>query len=109
MINGRTFYLCDYNPLSLRDYADSLANHLHAPKIPSLPLPVAQTLAYCGDILNGLGISRFPFNSFRLNNITTEYIFDTTATEEVCGALPHTMEDGIAQTAAWYLSELGKR
>lgn len=25
IINGRTFYLCDYEPLSLRDYADALA------------------------------------------------------------------------------------
>ena len=102
-LHRRTFYLCDYQPLSLREYADELAVQLHAPKIPSLPLPLAWFLAYCGDALNSTRLARSPFTSFRLNNILTEYIFDTSATQAVCGVLPYGLAEGIKQTASWYL------
>ncbi len=103
-IQGRTFYLCDYQPLSLRDYADGLAQGLKAPAIPSLPLPIARFLARCGDISNRAGFPTVPFNSFRLNNMLTEYVFDTSATEAVCGPLPVDMSQGIEETVSWFES-----
>jgi nucleoside-diphosphate-sugar epimerase len=103
-IHGSTFYLSDYAPLSLRDYTDGLAREMGAPQIPTLPLPLARLLALAGDLLNVCGLKSFPFNSFRLNNILTEYIFDLSPTEEVCGPLPYSQEQGIKETAEWYLS-----
>ncbi|MRR05886.1 MAG: NAD(P)-dependent oxidoreductase [Deltaproteobacteria bacterium] len=103
-IHRKTFYLADYQPLSLRDYADGLAREMDAPRIPTVPLALARFLAVGGDVLNACGISRFPFNSFRLNNILTEYVIDLSSTEAVCGPVPFTHEDGIKETAQWYLS-----
>ena len=107
-INEKTFYLADYEPLSLRQYVDQLAQHLHAPKVRSIPYPIAKTLALCGDMAKAIGIPRVPFTSFRLNNILTEYQFDMSATKSVCGDLPYTFEDGVKATAKWYL-ELTER
>lgn len=103
-IHRETFYLSDYEPLSLKDYADSLAVEMHASKIPTVPLPLARLLALTGDILNAFGLKHFPYNSFRLNNILTEYMFDMTKTQAVCGPLPYSQEQGVRQTAQWFLS-----
>jgi nucleoside-diphosphate-sugar epimerase len=108
-IHRATFYLSDYLPLSLRDYTDGLARELGAPAIPTLPLPLARLLARAGDLLNACGMRGFPFNSFRLNNILTEYVFDLSRTEAVCGPLPCTQEEGIKATALWYLSIAERR
>ena len=66
-----------------------------------MPVGLARALARFGDAVNAVGIRSFPFNSFRLNNVLTQYRFDTAATEAVCGPLPYTMEQGVAETAAW--------
>lgn len=107
LIHRKTFYLADYQPLSLRDYADGLAREMGAPRIRTVPLAVARLLAATGDALNVCGFRRFPFNSFRLNNILTEYQFDLAKTKEVCGPLPYTMEEGVKLTASWFLNHLG--
>jgi nucleoside-diphosphate-sugar epimerase len=102
-ICGGTFYLADYIPLSLRDYADELAKAMNAPSIPTLPLPVARALAHIGDVLNGVGWRAFPFNSFRLKNILTEYVFDLRPTSDVCGPLPYTFREGVEATGKWFM------
>ena len=104
LIHGRTFYLADYEPLSLRRYADSLAEEMGVSPIPTYSLGVARTLAYTGDLLNLFGWRGFPFNSFRLNNILSEYIFDLGQTELVCGSLPTRWHDGVKLTVRWHLS-----
>lgn len=104
-IAGRTFYLADYEPLSLRAYADAIAGEMGARKIPTLPIGMARLLAWCGDGLNRLGWRSFPFNSFRLRNIITEYVFDLTATASVCGALPVDWRQGVRETVRWFSNE----
>lgn len=101
-VHGKVFYLADYEPLSLRAYTDRLADLLGARPIPTLPLPVAKALAKAGDALNALGWRSFPFNSFRLQNILTEYVIDLSETEAVCGPLPYGFEQGVQETVAWY-------
>jgi len=107
-IHRKTFYLADYQPLSLREYTNGLACEMGAPKISTLPIGIARILALAGDAINACGFKSFPFNSFRLNNILTEYVFDLASTEAACGSLPFTQEDGIKATAKWFLSELPK-
>lgn len=104
LILGKTFWLAEYTPLSLRDYTDAIAKHLGARPIPTLPVPAACTLAVVGDALNAAGWKRFPFNSFRLRNILTEYIYDMSPTEAVCGPLPHTFEAGVEALVQWYVN-----
>lgn len=103
-VDGRVFYMADYSPLSLRDYVNALAKGLNVHQPPTLPLPLAHIVAWVGDAIGKLGIS-FPFNSFRLRNIRTEYIFDMSLTKSVCGELPYSFEDGIKETLKWYKSK----
>ncbi|PAP77163.1 NAD-dependent epimerase/dehydratase family protein [Rubrivirga marina] len=101
-IHRKTFYLADYEPLSLRAYTNRLAERLDAGPIPTVPLPAARALAKVGDVINAVGWRSFPFNSFRLRNILTEYVLDLSETEAVCGPLPYGFEEGVRQTVAWY-------
>lgn len=105
-LHRQVFYLADYEPLSLRAYANALANALAAKAIPTMPLVLAKFLAIAGDMLGFCGFKSFPFNSFRLNNIVTEYIFDLSKTRAVCGPLPFSQEDGINATACWFKAKM---
>jgi nucleoside-diphosphate-sugar epimerase len=102
IIHGRTFYIADYQPLSLRKWVDSLAKELNANRVCSIPESLAWSVAYVGDFLNKVGFKRFPLNSFRLQNILTEYVFDLKSTENVCGPLPYSVEQGIYRTIRWF-------
>ena len=105
LVHQKTFYLADYEPLSLRKYVDLLAECLDAPRVKNIPYPVAKFAALCGDLVKAIGMKDFPFTSFRLNNILTEYQFDMSPTKAVCGDLPYTFEEGVKATAEWFLSQ----
>jgi nucleoside-diphosphate-sugar epimerase len=103
-INGRVFYLADYEPLSLRKWVDALAFEFKAKPVRTFPVPFARIVAKIGDGINMIGYKSFPFNSFRLNNVLTEYQLDLRNVQEVCGSLPFTVQQGIIETAKWLLS-----
>ncbi|SFP69992.1 Nucleoside-diphosphate-sugar epimerase [Bradyrhizobium sp. Ghvi] len=107
-IHRRTFYLADYTPIDLIAWSDSFQRAFGARAIPHLPRSCAHMLGLCGDAINSIGLKRFPFNSFRLNNVLTQYQFDLSPTAAVCGPLPCTMEEGVAATVAW-LREISAR
>ena len=101
-IHRKTFYLADYEPLSLREWAGALSRELGSATIKTVPENVARVAAYCGDLINACGFRRFPFNSFRLKNVLTEYRVDLAETYQVCGPLPYTLHQGVKETARWY-------
>jgi GlcNAc-P-P-Und epimerase len=103
-VRGEVFYLADYEPMSLREYIDGLAEHLGAKKPVTIPTFLARMLALMGDALSKVGIS-FKFNSFRLRNILFEYFYDLSKTKDVCGTLPANVDAGIEATAKWYLEQ----
>lgn len=105
-IQRQTYYLADYEPLDLIEWSNAFQGAFNCRPIPTLPLPVAKMLAKAGDAINAIGIRRFPFNSFRLNNILTQYRFDMTPTEAVCGQLPFSTKQGIEETVKWFGSRL---
>jgi GlcNAc-P-P-Und epimerase len=107
-INGKVFYVADYEPLSLRHWLDSLRESFGGRPLRTLSPGSAAFLAKMGDLANRVGFRQFPFNSFRLRNILTEYCFDMTPTATVCGPLPYSFEDGVRFTAQWYLGLRGK-
>ncbi len=100
-IHGRVFYLADYEPLSLRAWADAFQREFGAPSIPICPELIARMAARIGDIINTFGFKEYPFNSFRLNNVLTEYQFDLRETQAVCGPLPFTVDQGVKATVKW--------
>lgn len=101
-VHRKTFYLADDPPLSLRAWADALQRALGGPPIRTVPPSVARVLARAGDLVNAVGIRSFPFNSFRLNNVLTEYRFDLSETYRICGPTPYSMEAGVTALAAWF-------
>ncbi|MBI5261269.1 MAG: NAD(P)-dependent oxidoreductase [Bradyrhizobium sp.] len=103
-IHRKMFYLADYEPIDLLAWCDAFQRAFGARPIPHVPVGIARMLALCGDAVNAIGMKGFPFNSFRLNNVLTQYQFDLKPTAAVCGPLPYTMEQGVAATAAWLRS-----
>jgi nucleoside-diphosphate-sugar epimerase len=101
MIQGRTLYLADYSPIDLVSWCNAFQRSFGARPIPVMPKTLARLLALTGDALGKLGTGQFPFNSFRLKNILTQYQFDMRETEAICGPLPFTTEDGIKATTDW--------
>ncbi|MEH2532797.1 nucleoside-diphosphate-sugar epimerase [Bradyrhizobium sp. AZCC 1588] len=100
-IQRRTFYLADYTPIDLIAWCDAFQRAFGSRSVRHLPIAVARALALCGDAVNAIGMKKFPFNSFRLNNVLTQYQFDLKPTASVCGDLPFDMEQGVAATVAW--------
>jgi len=104
-IHRRIFYLADYEPMSLQGWLNGIQVAIGAPGIPTISFSCARLLAFMGDILQTLGIKNFPFNSFRLKNILTEYIFDLSKTKEICGDIPYSCEYGIEKTSKWLIED----
>jgi GlcNAc-P-P-Und epimerase len=101
-IHGKTFYVGDYEPLSLTSWINRLAKELGATPPRSVPIVVARFLGLGGDIVNWMGLKTFPLNSYRVRNILTEYVFDMAETEKICGALPFTTDQGVSRTVRWF-------
>jgi nucleoside-diphosphate-sugar epimerase len=106
-IHRRVFYVADYAPLSLREYGDALADGLGVRRPVVVPIPAAKLLAYLGDGLSVVGV-KFPFTSFRLRNILTEYQFDMSGTRRICGPLPYSFQEGVNATVAAYKARRNK-
>lgn len=101
-IHRKTLYLADDPPLSLREWADAIQREMDAPPIRTVPIGFARLVARAGDAANGLGFRAFPFNSFRLNNLLTEYRFDLSETSRICGPSPCTIEQGVRELVRWF-------
>jgi nucleoside-diphosphate-sugar epimerase len=101
-VHGKTLYVADDPPLSIRAWADAIQRAMGAPRIRTIPLGLARMLAHAGDGVNAAGWRSFPFNSFRLTNVLTEYRFDLSETLRICGPSPYTMEDGVRELVTWF-------
>jgi len=101
LVHQKVFYLADYQPISLQNWCNKFQEELNCPKILMLPGILAAGLGKAGDIFIWLGVKSFPFTSFRLKNILTQYKFDLSSTQMVCGQLPYSWEEGVRKTAKW--------
>lgn len=108
-IARKLFYLADYEPIVLEEWAEAFRVALGAPPIRSMPQGVARAVARVGDLITRIGVSRFPFTTFRLNNVLTDFHVDTAGTREVCGDLPYTITDGVSETVEWLRQSWGER
>ncbi|WP_156180568.1 NAD(P)-dependent oxidoreductase [Bradyrhizobium sp. LTSPM299] len=101
-MHRKTFYLADYEPLDLVAWGDAFQRGLRARPIPRIPVLLARAMAHSGDAAIALGLKQFPLTSRRLKNILTEYQFDLTATEAICGPLPSTFQQSVDETVEWF-------
>lgn len=101
-LHRKTLYVADYEPIILEQWAERFRVALDAPRIWRLPYRAARLGARVGDLLNRAGFQRFPFNSFRLKNVSTEFSVDLSLTRQLCGDdLPVSQQAAVDATAAW--------
>ena len=99
-VHGRTFWLADYQPVVVSEWASDIAAKSGARSIPTVPVSFLRVAAVVGDLAAKVGVG-FPMTSFRLDNLTTDMVFDLSATEEVVGSLPFSAEQGTSRTIEW--------
>ena len=101
-VHQKVFYLCDYDPVILDEWAEAFRNEFEAPGIRRMPRMMAGILAGVGDVFNRFGWRSFPFNSFRMRNLTFDDLCDPKLTKEVCGDLPYSREEAVKLTVEWF-------
>ncbi|MCB1658237.1 MAG: NAD(P)-dependent oxidoreductase [Pseudomonadales bacterium] len=99
-IHKKTFYIGDYQPIDVLEFANSISEEFQVSKPKSVPLWLLKIAAIVGDSLNGIGIG-FPLTTFRLNNLITPMLHDFSDLQEVVGDLPYSMKDGVKLTVTW--------
>lgn len=100
-VNQQTFYLGDYAPLNISQWAKQIAVILGKNPPWELPLKLFKIAAFIGDISKKIGIKGFPMSSFRLANMTDDNIVDLSDIHSIITSLPYTVEDGIRETLEW--------
>lgn len=100
-IHERTFYLADYEPIEVLGWGEMIRAAFEAPPIREVPMGAMRALARTGDGLARLGWKDVPITSFRLDNLLTDMLHDTTGLQAVCGPLPYSIDAGVPLTAAW--------
>jgi GlcNAc-P-P-Und epimerase len=100
-VHGKLFYLEDYPPINLKKMADFIQETMGVRKIQSLPLWPLLIGAAAGDFLKATGWKNPPLTRFRLNNLITNMVYDSTPLEKIVGDLPYTMEQGVVETVNW--------
>lgn len=98
-IDKKTFYIGDYEPYDITEWANEIAAHEHI-RIPTIPFFLFRIAAAFGDFLKLIGIT-FPMTSFRLKNMTTNNIQDLTQIRKLAPNLPFSREKGNEETIKW--------
>ena len=101
-VQGNTFYIADDRPIDMRGWCDALSAALGVQASPVVPIAVARLLARFGDALNATIAPGFKFNTFRLRNILTPYVFDTANLQAIVGPLPYDSRAAVGATVDWY-------
>lgn len=100
-VRGRTFFLKDYPPINVHEMAEYIRQTMGAKSIITAPIAILRIGAIFGDILKLAGWKNPPLTSFRLNNLLTNMVYDSTELETIVGELPYTMQRGIVETVEW--------
>lgn len=100
-VNRKTLYLCDYDPVHVRAWAELIRSEFGQRKIWTMPSPFLRLAAAGGDLCKVLGWSDPPITTFRLSNLIADMVYETAELEEICGALPFTLEDAVRETVGW--------
>ena len=101
-IQGRVFYLADYEPIDVLEWAHEIRNATGGrSSVKTVPLGALRAAARTGDVLKRLGWVNVPLTSFRLDNLLTEMIYDMTPMQEILPSLPVSAPEGVRRTVAW--------
>lgn len=98
-VNHKVFYLGDYEPYDITEWANEIAKHAGI-KIPNVPYFFFKLAGWFGDFLKLFGVS-FPMTSFRLHNMTTDNVHNLNPIKEIAPNLPVDREEGTVKTLEW--------
>lgn len=98
-MNGKIFYIGDYEPYDITEWANEIAGYARI-KIPRIPYFCFKLAGWFGDFLKLFGIT-FPMTSFRLHNMTTNNVHDLRPIQEIAPNLPVERIDGTKRTLEW--------
>jgi len=98
---ARTFYIADYPPVRLSQWAEAVRRACEARPIRTAPLWALEAAAAAGDAAKALGWRAPPLTRFRLRNMTTASEFDMTEVAALAGPLPFDLDAGARETVAW--------
>jgi nucleoside-diphosphate-sugar epimerase len=101
VIHGKTFYLADYTPIDVLNFANSIQDTLGVRPIKKVSIVFLRAIAWAGTFLQLLGWRHPPLTIFRLNNLITPMVYDLRSLEEIVGPLPYSTKDGIQITTVW--------
>lgn len=97
--NGNIYHLGDYEPTNIKEWSSEIASELDK-KIITVPRILIRGLAKTGDLLQVLNI-KFPINSFRFNNMTTDSIKPMDKIKRIVPNLAYTRQEGNRLTIDW--------
>ncbi len=104
IINGRTFYLGDYEPVALREWANYIHRSFGLPgKIPTVPMSAMWLAAKVGDCINLFRNGDCaPLTTFRLRNLVADMVYpQLNELKVVTGELPYSWQQGTDVTVRW--------
>ncbi len=101
LVDRRTFYLADYEPIDVLDFATQIQRALMRPRVRSVPMGVLRVGALLGDGLLRCGVHEPPLTRFRLKNLLIPMVYDIRPLEEVVGSVPYTVSAGIDLSLEW--------
>ena len=105
LFNRKIYYIADYEPLELKEWINKISEYLTGKKVINLPLFFAKLLAKIGDLLLTFGFKKFPIQSFRLNNILTNFEVETYNLKKICGKLPYNLDTAVLSFINSYKSK----
>ncbi len=100
--HAQTFYLSDYTPLVIRNWADTISQRLRGRPVRRVPGPLMRIAALAGDALKLCGVKNPPITTFRLRNMkadTSGIPLDNI--QVLTGSLPYSLQQGVDETIAW--------
>lgn len=105
--DGRTLYVADYEPSSIKEWAKEIANELNL-QVYTFPRFMVWFAAKTGDLLEKIGFN-FPMNSFRLLNMTTDAVYPMDETKMIAPEVKFTRKDGNKLTIKWLREQSQKK
>jgi nucleoside-diphosphate-sugar epimerase len=106
LVDGRVFYLADYQPVELLAWSYLISRSFKVTPPREVPLALLQGMARVGDVIKGLGVKRVPLSSTRLNNLLTEAVYDLQPLRRVAGDTHFALEAAVEVTVDWMKKEL---
>jgi len=107
-VHGEVFYVGD-QPIQIDRWSIGFCKALRGKEPPRIPMWAIGGLAKGGDVISKIIRRPFLITSSRLKSMTVDYFSPIDKTEDLLGSAPYSLEEGIEETASWYLETKGKR